>query len=54
MYYCYLARIVAGDVRLRGDPDITAIRWFPLSHVRNHREVSPLLGELDFLASEGA
>ena len=47
MYYCFLGRVVGGNLALGHDPELAdhmqelhEVRWFPLDQVRNHPEVS--------------
>jgi 8-oxo-dGTP diphosphatase len=55
-YYCFLAEIVAGEVRLGNDPELPVsgqelqdIRWFPINNVRSHREVSLIWDQISQL-----
>jgi 8-oxo-dGTP diphosphatase len=53
VYYCYLGRIVGGELALGTDPELPsddqqllACQWFPLDLVRDHPEVAAILPAL--------
>jgi 8-oxo-dGTP diphosphatase len=55
IYYCYLGRVVGGQVQLGHDPDDHAdaqslhdVRWFPLQELRDHPEVRRIWEVLEF------
>ncbi len=52
-YYCFEGRIVRGEVSLGKDPELPDdaqelqdVRWFPITEVRDHFEVSRILGSI--------
>lgn len=52
-YYCFLGRIVEGQVALGYDPELPPaqqelleLAWFPIEKVRDHPEVQAILSDL--------
>jgi 8-oxo-dGTP diphosphatase len=53
IYYCYLGRVIGGELALGTDPELPpdsqqllACQWFPLDSVRDHPEVVAILPSL--------